>query len=99
VSDISGFSQVSILTPEEKIKANQTFVNVVTQCLFMLFSPDNEEMLDKEVEELLDKAFSIALVVMAVLRVDIVGKNSEEDFVLKLSPYTSFDEFEKNNNF
>jgi hypothetical protein len=99
VSDISTFKQVSILTPEEKKKANQTIVNVITQCLFLLFSSDNEEMSEDEVEELLDQAFNIALVVMSILRVDVVGKNSNEDYVLKLTPYTSFAEFQKNNNF
>lgn len=56
-------------------------------------------MSEDDVEELLDQAFNIALVVMSILRVDVVGKNSNEDYVLKLTPYASFAEFQKNNNF
>lgn len=52
---------------------------------------------EKDVEELLDEVFNIASVAMAVLRIDIVGKNENNEYVARFSPYASFDEFAKQN--
>jgi hypothetical protein len=97
VSDISGFSHIVTLNPKEKVEANQSVADRITRALFFFFSSGEQEMDEKDVEELLDEVFNIASVAMAVLRIDIVGKNENNEYVARFSPYASFDEFAKQN--
>jgi hypothetical protein len=55
-------------------------------------------MSQSEVDELIDDSFGIATVLMAVAGMDIVGANSEGDYVARFKPYKSLEHFGKERN-
>ena len=91
--------QTSIKFSEsEKNIANQDIIDRVTRILFVVFMPDDESMSASEAQELLDDVSGVASVLMAVAGMNIIGKNSDGDYVARFKPYKSLEDFGKEND-
>lgn len=80
---------------EEKVDANKEILERVARILFVVFMADDEPMSESEIDELIDDSFGMATVLMAVAGMELVGTNSDGDYVARFKPYKSLEHFGK----
>lgn len=97
MSDDQRFEKIIDLTNSEKTSANQEMIERVTRILFVIFMPDGESMSDDQINELLDECFDMASIVMAVMGMNIVGENTNGEYVARFTPYRSLEHFAQEN--
>jgi hypothetical protein len=79
----------------ERVAANTDILERVARILFVIFMDDDNPMSEDEVDELAEDVFGMASVLMAVAGMNIVGRNSEGDYVARFKPYKSLEHFSK----
>lgn len=81
----------------EKADVNQEILDRVTRVIFMVFMPDDAPMSESEFDELIEESSGMASIIMAVAGMDVIGENSNGDYVSRFKPYDSLEHFGKEN--
>lgn len=97
MSDNEKFQIATSLDKTAEIAASQDIIERVTRILFVLFMPDDRPMSDPEIDELLVECFDMGSLLMAVIGMNIIGKNSDGDYVARFRPHKSLSDFAQEN--